>query len=212
MIEAPERGCFLRESGYSRRTADVAQLVEHFTRNEGVPGSSPGVGLGKALETGSFPSPPPLQEIQRALGGKPGGKKGNRASRSRRVISPAAKQWPCWCDAPPTGSRHPGVPGSWGPPGGSACPLVRVSQIPRRSANVGNWPVCARSLPRCHTHIYGMRKGSGFQIPGWEQGALQGCAARCLPRRKLPEAERAKAGRPELLSVGGLGTPLPWVA
>ena len=25
-------------------TADVAQLVEHFTRNEGVPGSSPGVG------------------------------------------------------------------------------------------------------------------------------------------------------------------------
>ena len=24
--------------------ADVAQLVEHFTRNEGVPGSSPGVG------------------------------------------------------------------------------------------------------------------------------------------------------------------------
>src|SRR5919201_2635379 len=30
---------------YSRTTADVAQLVEHFTRNEGVPGSSPGVGL-----------------------------------------------------------------------------------------------------------------------------------------------------------------------
>ena len=29
--------------------ADVAQLVEHFTRNEGVPGSSPGVGSGKAL-------------------------------------------------------------------------------------------------------------------------------------------------------------------
>ena len=25
--------------------ADVAQLVEHFTRNEGVPGSNPGVGL-----------------------------------------------------------------------------------------------------------------------------------------------------------------------
>jgi hypothetical protein len=31
--------------------ADVAQLVEHFTRNEGVPGSSPGVGL-KALQIG----------------------------------------------------------------------------------------------------------------------------------------------------------------
>src|SRR5436190_20678236 len=28
------------------RRADVAQLVEHFTRNEGVPGSSPGVGSG----------------------------------------------------------------------------------------------------------------------------------------------------------------------
>ena len=27
-------------------SADVAQLVEHFTRNEGVPGSSPGVGSG----------------------------------------------------------------------------------------------------------------------------------------------------------------------
>jgi len=32
------------ESGCSSR-ADVAQLVEHFTRNEGVPGSSPGVGF-----------------------------------------------------------------------------------------------------------------------------------------------------------------------
>jgi hypothetical protein len=29
--------------------ADVAQLVEHFTRNEGVPGSIPGVGSTKAL-------------------------------------------------------------------------------------------------------------------------------------------------------------------
>ena len=29
-----------------RDPADVAQLVEHFTRNEGVPGSSPGVGFG----------------------------------------------------------------------------------------------------------------------------------------------------------------------
>jgi hypothetical protein len=29
-------------------SADVAQLVEHFTRNEGVPGSSPGVGSEKA--------------------------------------------------------------------------------------------------------------------------------------------------------------------
>ena len=27
-----------------RANADVAQLVEHFTRNEGVPGSNPGVG------------------------------------------------------------------------------------------------------------------------------------------------------------------------
>ncbi len=27
--------------------ADVAQLVEHFTRNEGVPGSNPGVGFNR---------------------------------------------------------------------------------------------------------------------------------------------------------------------
>ena len=34
----------MRQSGYIRSPADVAQLVEPFTRNEGVPGSSPGVG------------------------------------------------------------------------------------------------------------------------------------------------------------------------
>jgi hypothetical protein len=39
----------------SLRIADVAQLVEHFTRNEGVPGSSPGVGsLGKPRLGGAF--------------------------------------------------------------------------------------------------------------------------------------------------------------
>ena len=32
-------------AGSLRSIADVAQLVEHFTRNEGVPGSSPGVGF-----------------------------------------------------------------------------------------------------------------------------------------------------------------------
>ena len=34
-----------RIRGYYQSSADVAQLVEHFTRNEGVPGSSPGVGF-----------------------------------------------------------------------------------------------------------------------------------------------------------------------
>jgi hypothetical protein len=34
--------------------ADVAQLVEHFTRNEGVPGSSPGVGSEKAPQMARF--------------------------------------------------------------------------------------------------------------------------------------------------------------
>ena len=34
--------------------ADVAQLVEHFTRNEGVPGSSPGVGSQNALQIAYF--------------------------------------------------------------------------------------------------------------------------------------------------------------
>jgi hypothetical protein len=38
-----------RKMRICRYFADVAQLVEHFTRNEGVPGSSPGVGL-KALQ------------------------------------------------------------------------------------------------------------------------------------------------------------------
>ena len=33
--------------------ADVAQLVEHFTRNEGVPGSSPGVGSEKSAASRS---------------------------------------------------------------------------------------------------------------------------------------------------------------
>src|SRR4051812_9768052 len=33
-----------REVAICRAFADVAQLAEHFTRNEGVPGSSPGVG------------------------------------------------------------------------------------------------------------------------------------------------------------------------
>ena len=32
-------------TGYSKRLADVAQLVEHFTRNEGVRGSNPRVGF-----------------------------------------------------------------------------------------------------------------------------------------------------------------------
>ena len=34
------------EKAASDPFADVAQLVEHFTRNEGVPGSNPGVGSG----------------------------------------------------------------------------------------------------------------------------------------------------------------------
>ncbi len=33
--------------------ADVAQLVEHFTRNEGVPGSNPGVGFPATPGSGS---------------------------------------------------------------------------------------------------------------------------------------------------------------
>ncbi len=37
------------EGRYSKGFADVAQLVEHFTRNEGVPGSSPGVGFAAFL-------------------------------------------------------------------------------------------------------------------------------------------------------------------
>ena len=39
--------------------ADVAQLVEHFTRNEGVPGSSPGVGLIPCLACRATGDPAP---------------------------------------------------------------------------------------------------------------------------------------------------------
>ena len=38
----------------SREYADVAQLVEHFTRNEGVRGSSPRVGFASCLQTGTI--------------------------------------------------------------------------------------------------------------------------------------------------------------
>ena len=34
--------------------ADVAQLVEHFTRNEGVRGSNPRVGSGVHVDSGAF--------------------------------------------------------------------------------------------------------------------------------------------------------------
>ena len=40
----PETARGSREIRENPANADVAQLVEHFTRNEGVPGSSPGVG------------------------------------------------------------------------------------------------------------------------------------------------------------------------
>ncbi len=51
----PEIGPESREIREIPAHADVAQLVEHFTRNEGVPGSSPGVGSSrKALVIGIF--------------------------------------------------------------------------------------------------------------------------------------------------------------
>ena len=40
--------------GTLRTLADVAQLVEHFTRNEGVPGSNPGVGFGEGAAKWHF--------------------------------------------------------------------------------------------------------------------------------------------------------------
>ena len=49
--------------------ADVAQLVEHFTRNEGVPGSSPGVGFRfvKARNCSCFWAPERLGARPRCL-------------------------------------------------------------------------------------------------------------------------------------------------
>jgi hypothetical protein len=40
---------------HARSPADVAQLVEHFTRNEGVPGSNPGVGSGSKPRKNGLP-------------------------------------------------------------------------------------------------------------------------------------------------------------
>ena len=45
----PEIGPGMRKIREIPANADVAQLVEHFTRNEGVPGSSPGVGFDAEL-------------------------------------------------------------------------------------------------------------------------------------------------------------------
>ena len=42
---AASAGGWTRSRLSRSRRADVAQLVEHFTRNEGVPGSNPGVGF-----------------------------------------------------------------------------------------------------------------------------------------------------------------------
>ena len=47
------------EAGFPSR-ADVAQLVEHFTRNEGVPGSSPGVGFTVSSHFRAFPESLPV--------------------------------------------------------------------------------------------------------------------------------------------------------
>ena len=52
----PETDTGMRKIREIPANADVAQLVEHFTRNEGVPGSSPGVGLRKAPRCASCAS------------------------------------------------------------------------------------------------------------------------------------------------------------
>jgi hypothetical protein len=50
----PETGHESRSIREIPASADVAQLVEHFTRNEGVRGSSPRVGLRKAPQMARF--------------------------------------------------------------------------------------------------------------------------------------------------------------
>ena len=57
------------KAGLTCRTyADVAQLVEHFTRNEGVPGSSPGVGFEKALLISAFRASTVAAALRNRLG------------------------------------------------------------------------------------------------------------------------------------------------
>src|SRR5437588_11225341 len=58
---APAQHGFLKRGQRIREipaNADVAQLVEHFTRNEGVPASSPGVGLRRLPGLSSMISDP----------------------------------------------------------------------------------------------------------------------------------------------------------
>ena len=70
--------------------ADVAQLVEHFTRNEGVPGSSPGVGLGRGRSTGHRPRDMPSAD--HAATDRLALTEGQAASRDRLTRTAAARR------------------------------------------------------------------------------------------------------------------------
>ena len=70
-------------------SADVAQLVEHFTRNEGVPGSSPGVGSGRKvlLESMFWPSAFAARTSQILVGGYTRGTRVFRGALRRLVAT-----------------------------------------------------------------------------------------------------------------------------
>ena len=71
-LEAPETGPLsCPEPRYDATCADVAQLVEHFTRNEGVRGSSPRVGLAETSGLPAISAPLRIHASSRASSWRP---------------------------------------------------------------------------------------------------------------------------------------------
>jgi hypothetical protein len=120
----------LAQSRYCSSPADVAQLVEHFTRNEGVPGSSPGVGLalGAGLNTKEAPSAGPRWWCGPVLGRF----QDKRTKKARRSQTAAKGQF----RHPPERVGHlwfvslasPGAGKAGNPRTGKEPPMTRISE------------------------------------------------------------------------------------
>src|SRR6478735_4726478 len=95
--------------------ADVAQLVEHFTRNEGVPGSSPGVGFERRCRIAAS-----LQLFYAGAGSPPGARlltagatqraAGRARACRRRARAPRTRRRPTPCSSRRTARRTPPSP------------------------------------------------------------------------------------------------------
>ena len=139
--------------------ADVAQLVEHFTRNEGVPGWSPGIGLGDApanrrsrvgpwMRVG-FTRPrrgSPPSRMETASGSS--SRRGHRSERRRRPLSggPRSRRRSARCCLRSLlGSRASALHGRPSPPGTK---VTTRNTVPR-----GGGATC-RALPLAETSRY----------------------------------------------------------